>query len=68
MVGEELHTKDIVEFADAVKLYAFRVIDVQPFPLSHGIHGLAMEPPTEGRSCFFVFFTFKGYSPCVEIL
>lgn len=50
MVREELHSKDIIEFADAVKLYPFRVIDVQPFLLSHGIHSLAVEPPEDGRS------------------
>lgn len=45
MVGEELHTKDIIEFADAVKLYSIGVIDIEPLLLSHCIHGLTMQPP-----------------------
>lgn len=66
MVGEELHTKDVVEFADAVKLYPFRVIYVQPFLLSYGIHGLGVEPPAEGRSQ--LFFPKRGYSWCIDII
>lgn len=57
VVREELHAKDVVEFADAVKLDSFRVIDVQPFLLSHGIHALTVEPPAEGRSCCFVYIS-----------
>jgi len=45
VVGEELHAEDVVELADAVQLDSFGVVDVQPLLLSHGIHGLAVEPP-----------------------
>lgn len=57
MVGEKLHAEHVVEFADAVKLYSFRVINVQPFLLSHSIHGLAVEPPVEVRRCFFTYLS-----------
>lgn len=52
MVGEELHTKDVIELADAVKLYSIRVIDIEPLLLSYCIHGLTMEPPAETQNQF----------------
>lgn len=57
MVWKELHTKDIIEFADTVKLYSIRVIDIQPFLLSYCIHGLSVEPPLKkGRNVFFSLY------------
>ena len=58
MVREELHSQDIIEFSDAVKLYSIWVIDIQPLLLSHRIHGLTVKPPTKRRNNRkLVFFT-----------
>lgn len=46
MVREELHAEDVVELADAVQLYSFGVVNVEPLLLSHCIHVLTVEPPS----------------------
>lgn len=46
MERQKLHPEDVVEFADAVKLDSFGVVDIEALLLSHRIHGLTVEPPS----------------------
>ena len=51
VIREELHAEDVVELADAVKLYSVGVVNVQPLLLSHCVHGLTVKPPTQRQKC-----------------